>query len=83
MAASYIAALVCLVLTFFCGTNAVDQAAKGTNPQNEFLAKQFTAGAWFFGVLCLTFLGIAGVLEYYDNFVTLVESEEVLEDVAK
>lgn len=83
MAGCYIAAVVCLVLTFFCGSNAVTQAAEGTNPQNEFLAKQFTAGAWFFGVLCLTFLGIAGVLEYYDIPVTSVESEEVLEDVAK
>ena len=83
MISCYIAAVVCLVLTFFCGANAVMQAAGGTNPQNEFLAKQFTAGAWFFGVLCLTFLGMAGVLEYYDISETPVESEEVLEDVAK
>ena len=83
MISCYIAAAVCLVLTFFCGANAVTQAADGTNPQNEFLAKQFTAGAWFFGVLCLTFLGMAGALEYYDISETPVESEEVLEDVAK
>lgn len=83
MISCYIAAVVCLVLTFFCGANAVMQASGGTNPQNEFLAKQFTAGAWFFGVLCLTFLGMAGVLEYVDISVTPVESEEVLEDVAK
>ena len=83
MISCYIAAAVCLVLTFFCGANAVMQASGGTNPQNEFLAKQFTAGAWFFGVLCLIFLGMAGVLEYYDISETLVESEEVLEDVAK
>ena len=83
MIACYIAVLVCLILTFFCGVNSVTQAAGGTNPQNEFLAKQFTAGAWFFGVLCLTFLGMAGVLEYYDISETPVESEEVLEDVAK
>lgn len=82
MAACYIAAAVCLVLTFFCVTNAVTQAAGGNNPQNEFLAKQFTASAWFFGVICLTFLGIAGVLEYVDISVTPVESEEVLEDVS-
>ena len=82
MAACYIAAAVCLVLTFFCGTNAVTQAAEGDNPQNEFLAKQFTAGAWFFGVICLTFLSIAGFLEYVDISVTSVESEEVLEDVS-
>ena len=83
MAACFDAAFVCLVLTFFCGANAVMQASGGTNPQNEFLAKQFTAGAWFFGVLCLTFLGMAGVLEYYDISETSVESEKVLEDVAK
>lgn len=83
MIACYTAAVVCLVLTFFCGDNAVMQAAGGTNPQNEFLAKQFTAGAWFFGVLCLTFIGMAGVLEYVDISVTLVESEEVLEDAAE
>ena len=83
MIAYYVAALVCLILTFFCGANAVTQAAGGTNPQNEFLAKQFTAGAWFFGVLCLTFFGMAGVLEYIDISVTPVESEEVLEDVTK
>ena len=83
MIACYVAAVICLVLTFFCGTNAVTQAAGGKNPQNEFLAKQFTAGAWFFGVLCLTFLGMAGALEYYDISETPVESEEVLEDVAK
>ena len=83
MISCYITAAVCLVLTFYCGANAVTQAAGGTNPQNEFLAKQFTAGAWFFGVLCLTFLGMAGVLEYYDIFETPVESEEVLEDVAE
>ena len=83
MIACYVAAVICLVLTFFCGTNAVTQAAGGTNPQNEFLAKQFTAGAWFFGVLCLTFLGMAGALEYYDISETPVESEEVLEDVAE
>ena len=83
MAACYIAAVVCLVLTFFCGANTVMQAAGETNPQNEFLAKQFTAGAWFFGVFCLTFLGIVGVLEYVDISVTPVKSEEVLEDVAK
>lgn len=81
MVACYIAAMVCLILTFFCGSNAVSQAAGGTNPQNEFLAKQFTAGAWFFGVLCLTFLGMAGALEYYDFSETPVESLEVLEDV--
>lgn len=83
MIACYVAAVVSFILTFFCGSNAVTQAADGTNPQNEFLAKQFTAGAWFFGVLCLTFLGMAGVLEYVDISVTPVESEEVLEDVAK
>ena len=83
MISCYIAAAVCLILTFFCGANAVMQASGGTNPQNEFLAKQFTAGAWFFGVLCLTFLGMAGVLEYVDISVTPVESEEVLEDAAK
>ena len=83
MISCYIAAVVCLVLTFFCGANAVMQAAGGTNPQNEFLAKQFTAGAWFFGVLCLTFLGMAGVLEYYDISETPVESEEVLEDATE
>ena len=70
-------------LLFFCGANAVMQAGEGTNPQNEFLAKQFTAGAWFFGVLCLTFLGMAGVLEYYDISETTVESEEVIEDATK
>ena len=83
MISCYIAAAVCLVLTFFCGSNAVTQAGEGTNPQNEFLAKQFTAGAWFFGVLCLTFLGMAGALEYYDISETPVKSEEVLEDVSK
>lgn len=83
MIACYVAAVVSFILTFFCGFNAVAQAAGGTNPQNEFLAKQFTAGAWFFGVICLTFLGMAGVLEYVDISVTPVESEEVLEDVAK
>lgn len=83
MAACYIAAAVCLILTFFCGSNAVSQAGEGTNPQNEFLAKQFTAGAWFFGVLCLTFLGMAGVVGHYDISKTPVESEEVIEDVAK
>lgn len=83
MIACYVAAVVSFILTFFCGSNAVTQAADGKNPQNEFLAKQFTAGAWFFGVLCLTFLGMTGVLEYVDISVTPVESEEVLEDVAK
>ena len=83
MISCYIAAAVCLVLTLFCGANAVTQAGVGKNAENEFLAKQFTAGAWFFGVLCLTFLGMAGVLEYVDISVTPVESEEVLEDVAK
>lgn len=83
MISCYIAAVVCLVLTFFCGANAVTQAADGTNFQNELLVKQFTAGAWFFGVLCFIFLGMAGALEYYDISETPVESEEVLEDVAE
>ena len=83
MAACFDAAFVCLVLTFFCGANAVMQADKGKFPEHEYLKKQFTTGAWFFGVLCLTFLGMAGVLKYVDISVTPVESEEVLEDVAE
>lgn len=83
MASCFVAAVVCLILTFFCGSNAVMQADKAKFSEHEYLTKQFTAGAWFFGVLCLTFLGMAGVLEYVDISVTPVESEEVIEDVTK
>lgn len=58
-----IAAIVCLVCAFFCAYWAIDRAERGTRAPDEFIVKQLTAGAWFFGVLCITFLAAAGFIE--------------------
>ena len=43
----------------------MDRAENGKGPGDEFVAKQLTAGAWFFGVLCVTFLAASAYLETF------------------